>query len=298
MKKLFTMAICSILLLSACNRQQNTQPDNAIFDVNIDAEKEKGQIEEAAKADVIFYNLFSPIDLDKILDNKNAFFNSNNLNSLDNLTKYTDSYKMALNVGIYGADLSYLWVFEQSQQALSYLSAIQHLTNKLGIPRDFVDFTMMSAEHNANELDTLKSIAREAYEATDTYLKGSERENTAILILLGGWIETLHISLNMYTEPDKALASKILTQKYSLNSLITMVQNHQDELKMSEYLLLLKKLNATFSAFESKLKPTDIIIDTLHKQISIKKEAELTIQPQEFALLKEQVENIRNHIIE
>jgi hypothetical protein len=236
--------------------------------------------------------------VDRVIDEKNGHFNAEFLNSVNNATRYTDSYKMALNLGVYGADLSYLWIYDQTQQAFNYLATIQALTEKLGIPKDFVDFTLLSVEHNSDEIDTLKSIARDAYAATDRYLKGSERENAAVLILLGGWIESLHIALNLYQETDSKLAGKILTQKYSLNSLINMVQNQHDDLKMSEYLLLLKKLNDAFGSFESKLSPNDIEIDTVNKTIKIKEGTRLDIKPGAFAELKQQVETLRAHIVD
>lgn len=296
MKTPHLLLIVSILLLVSCNQPVKTNV-NEKLNRALDSEVDTVSSEALAVADLVFYNMFSPVDLDKILDIKSTYFNSNNLNSLNNLTKYTESSKVALNLGVYGADLSYLWIFEQTQQALSYLSAIQHMTNKLGIPAEFVDFTLSAAQERAHELDSLKSIARKAFKDTDRYLKVSDRENAAILILLGGWVESMYIALNMYNVPDPTLASRILTQKYSLNSLITMIQNHQDELKMSEYLLLLKKLNDSFSQFEGRLKPGDISIDTVNKRILINENSNINITPEDFAPMKMQLENIRKHII-
>lgn len=286
----------AFLVLTSCQNPDKKTRDQR-FEV---AEKEPAQTqkEEGSVPDLVFYNLFSPVDMDHVIDQKTGYFNADFLNSVNNATRYTDSYKMAMNLGVYGADLSYLWIYDQTQQAFNYLATIQSLTEKLGIPKDFVDFTLLSVEHNSNEIDTLKSIARDAYAATDRYLKGSERENAAVLILLGGWIESLHIALNLYQETDSKLAGKILTQKYSLNSLINMVQNQQDDLKMSEYLLLLKKLNDAFSSFESKLSPNDIEIDTVNKTIKIKENTRLVIEPGAFAELKQQVETLRVHIVD
>ncbi len=250
------------------------------------------------QSDVVFYNLFSPVDMSKIIDNKSSYFNSSFINPINNITKYTDSYKVALNLGVYGADLSYLWAFEQTQQALSYIAAIKHLTDKMGIPADFVDFTVSSAKTSTYELDSLISLARDAYQATDRYLKGTERENAAALILLGGWVETVYIALNLYNETNPALAGKIISQKYSLNSLILVIHNYQDDIKMAEYILLLKKLNEAFQKIESKLKPNDIQIDTVNKVISINEASNLQINPEEFKELLEQVSRVRIHIIE
>lgn len=292
MKNLLLITALLAIALGCSNSGTKNNVDDAEFDVTV------GENSSTKKQDdVVFYNVFSPVDLDKILTDKNSYYNSTLLNSIDHLTTYTESDKIALNVGIYGADLSYLWVFKQTQQAITYLSAIQHLTTKLGIPKDFVDYTQESVESNSHNMDSIARIARDAYNATDKYLKGSDRENASILILLGGWIETLYIATQMYTSVDPVLASKIATQKYSLQSLMTRMQNHQDDLAIAEYLLLLKDLKEAFKIFEQQLKPGDIEIDTIKKRIVIKESANLNIQPEQLAEIKHTVMRIRNYMV-
>lgn len=287
--------ILFIIGFTSCNNNKTNKIDEEM-EVGIDANL-KEDVALHDEKDVVFYNMFSPVDLTHVIDAKTAYFNSTHINSLNNITKYSSSQKIALNTGVFGADLSYLWMFEQTQQALSYLSAIQHLTSKLGIPDAFVKSTFKLAEASANEQDSLISVVRNAYNNTDKFLKESDRQSAAVLILLGGWIETLHIAVNMYNEPNPVFASKILTQKYSLGSLINMVQNTQDDMIMSEYLLLLRKLQDAFDAIEVQLKPEDIEIDTINKRITIKNSSNLVINPDEFKELKQVISKIRNHII-
>ncbi|MBI9066661.1 MAG: hypothetical protein JEZ09_05170 [Salinivirgaceae bacterium] len=294
MKISIVSIVCLVFLLGCSNSNKDkTIVDESTFNISDNDDNEN----QSTNDEVVFYNVFSPVDLENMINEKNSYFNSSLLNSTDNLTSYTESSKIALNIGVYGADLSYLWVFAQTQQALSYLATIQHLSNKLGIPRDYVDFTSESIENNMQNMDSIASVARNAYNAAANYLNGSERKNASILILLGGWIETLYISTQMYTKPDPILASKIATQKYSLNSIITQMQNHQNDLVMSEYLILLRKLNETFAIFESQLKPGDIEIDTANKRITIKENSSLDIKPAQLNEINELVGKIRKHII-
>ncbi len=297
----FLLFLVTIAFFMGCSNSnnKNTADKEQKFDVSLDNNEidTTSLPKDKRSEDVVFYNMFSPLDLDKVIDKKSSYYNSAYINSLDNITKYALSHKIALNIGIYGADLSYLWMFEQNQQAMSYLSAIQHLTSKIGIPNKFVELTMKLAESSADDMDSLIIIARDAYYATDKFLKGSERENSAVLILLGGWIETLHIAVNMYNEPNSKLAAKIITQKYSLASLITMIQNCQDDIVMSEYLLLMKKLNGSFKKLESQLNHEDIVIDTVNKRITIKDTDNVKIDPSQFTEIKGLTSQIRNHII-
>lgn len=301
MKTYIILIFVASTLFIACtsnNKKEKTTEDTK-FEVAV-AEQKSLEIttpEPENNEDVVFYNLFSPLDLNMVIDQKNSYFNSAYVNSLNNITKYESSHKIALNIGIYGADLSYLWMFEQTQQAFSYLTAIQHLTTKLGIPQNFVQNTFRDAEKNSSDIDSLILTVRNAYGITDKYLKESEREGTASLILLGGWIEGLHIATNLYTEPNALLASNIMTQKYSLNSLIIIMQNNQDEMVMLEYLLMMKKLNESFKKLESQLKPNDIHIDTINKRISIKITDNVKLDPKQFNEIKILTSQIRDHII-
>lgn len=301
MKTYISLFIVVTMVLFACTGSNNKDTSHEVDKFKVAVAEQKAlkitTPEPTSNEDVVFYNLFSPLDLNKVIDQKSSYFNSAYVNPLNNITKYASSDKIALNIGIYGADLSYLWMFEQTQQAFSYFSAIQHLTTKLGIPQNFVQNTFREAEMNSSNIDSLILTVRNAYGITDKYLKESDREGSATLILMGGWIESLHIATNLYTEPNAVLASKIMTQKYSLNSLITIMQNNQDEVVMSEYLLLMKKLNDSFKKLESQLKPGDIHIDTINKRISIQITDNIKLDPGQFDEIKVLTTQIRDHII-
>ncbi|MBI9066662.1 MAG: hypothetical protein JEZ09_05175 [Salinivirgaceae bacterium] len=247
--------------------------------------------------DIVFYNLFSPVDLTYLVSKQNAFYNSYLINPINNITKYTESSKIALNLGVYGADISYLWMFDQSQQSLSYRSAIQRLTDKLEIPRDFVDFTYLQAENYQEQFDSLVFVARHSYTTADNYLKEADREHSAALILLGGWIETLYIATHMFENPDKKLLSRIAIQKYSLSSLYNILQKYQDDNDVAEYLLLLKKLKKTYDELEVQFEAESLVIDTAKKRISLKPDAAFEITPADIVKIKNQTRQIREYII-
>ena len=76
-----------------------------------------------------------------------------------------------------------------------------------------------------------------------------------------------------------------------------MIQNCQNDIVMSEYLLLMKKLNGSFKKLESQLNPEDIVIDTINKRITIKDTDNVKIDPSQFTEIKELTSQIRNHII-
>lgn len=279
----------------SCNQKQKTVVVSGPPEV---LSKEASQWVPVDNEKLILYNLISPVDVASLIDNKIAYFNSSIINPLNQITRYSTSYKMSVNIGIFGADLSYLWVFQQSQQGLSYLSAIQHLTDKMEIPRELVDITMESIENNAQNTDTLITIARNAFSATHQFLVNSGRAESASLILLGGWVESMYIALHMYNVKDITLASKILTQRYSLESILLLLENDQANQEISKNLMDLKELHQLFLQLEAGFTLNEWVNDTLQKRIILKEQSLPKIDPATFKKVHEQVSKIRTRLVD
>lgn len=302
MKILQQLMLISLLIFVVASCKNNTKK-NAEEKIKKHMEVELNENEvgfnpdEYQEEDIIFYNLFSPVDLTYLVSKQNAFYNSYLINPINSITKYTESHQIAVNLGVYGADISYLWMFDQSQQALSYRSAIQRLTDKLEIPRDFVDFTYLKAENYQEQFDSLVYLARNSYQRADQYLKDADRESAAALILLGGWIETLYIASHMYNEPDIKLQSRIAIQKFSLNSLFNLLQPYQDDIHIGEYVLLLKKLKKVYDDIDMAFETESLVIDTTKRRISLKPDANFALKTEDFKKIKGETQKIRNYVI-
>lgn len=300
--KNFALFLFVFSLLAGCQNNGSKESEAEKNQKKEQAEKESATIqfnpEEHKSEDIIFYNLFSPVDMTYLIEKDVSYYNSSLINPLNNIINYQSSDKYALNLGIYGADLSYLWMFRQNQQALSYLTAIQRLADHMEIPRDFVDFTYAAAEDHSQEIDTLIQIARESYYETEKYLKETGRENMTGLILLGGWVETMYIALNMHKSPPPELVSKIAVQEFSVNSLYKLLQTYQDDIVISEYLLLLKKLMKKYESLNIRYPQGSLVIDTVEKRIYLKNNHQVMLSEQEVKAIKELTTQIRNYFIE
>jgi len=189
-------------------------------------------------------------------------------------------------------------MFDQTQQSLSYRAAIQRLTDKLEIPREFVNFTYSTAESNAENFDSLVHIAKVSYLKTDEYLKETGRIHSASFILLGGWIETLYIATQMHEDPDSKLMGKIAIQSFSLNSLIGLLQLSQDDADVMEYLLLLKKLKRSFDDLKIEFPAKSLVIDTTTKHIKLNNENTINLKPENLSEIRRITKLIRDHIIQ
>lgn len=230
-----TVAV-AIILATGCS-SDSTEDINK----NLNAELTKKVIRDSSdlnKVKVIFYNVPSPVEMAHILHRTGVEYNSELINSVKIAEKYGTSPKIALNLGVYGADLSYVRMFDQMQESLNYLAIIKKFSEKLGIPSDKGSFTVGRLEENLNNRDSLLSIISETYANADMYLKENNRGSTAALIIMGGWVEALYIASSLVTEKtaNDEIKNRIAEQKYSLNNMIELMNTYKSDETVSSFL--------------------------------------------------------------
>ncbi|MEX1132277.1 MAG: hypothetical protein WEC15_03560 [Flavobacteriales bacterium] len=178
----------------------------------------------------IFYNVPSPMETAALLKKAGAQYNASILNDVKNVDKYTSASKQALNLGVYGADLSYASVFNQTQESMFYTSCSKKLADRLGVIHAFNDSTLEAMESSMNDRDALLDIISETYWSMDAYLKENERDNISVLMIAGGWMEGLYIATQVSKTNDAPeLRQRIAEQKLSLGDLIGLVGTYEGE---------------------------------------------------------------------
>jgi hypothetical protein len=200
----------------------------------------------------IFYDIYSPIDAQNLFRQLNVVFDHSILNPVYNLPRYNESSKIAVNLGIYGADMSFCHMFGQTQEAIKYLSVISRLAQSMGISDRFISNPEKAHENLHYHPDSLFNLATQIYVSADKQLIELDRAGAAALILAGGWIEALYIAGNFYDpeNPDSVLEEQIVSQKYSLDRLVALLSNQQDDAIVSKYLLLTRQLRNIYDKVE------------------------------------------------
>ncbi len=121
---------------------------------------------------------------------------------------------------------------------------------------------------------------------------------TGVVVAMGGWIESMYIATRIW-EMDRenlALQDKIAEQKYSLNSLIALMNNYQSDLDLAEYLLMLKNLRRSYDKFQLFYKEGDVKVDTSNKTISAERYY-INITGGQMEEISGKIENLRALII-
>ena len=125
-------------------------------------------------------------------------------------------------------------------------------------------------EENISQKDSLITYTTEMYERIDHFLKENNNNGYAALIVMGGWIEALYIASEIFDKnlDNIEIMDRIAEQKYSLNSLISLLSNYQEDIKVAEYLLMLKRLREAYDKFEIYYERSGLELDTIEKQIT------------------------------
>lgn len=150
-------ATIATLTLAACGGEQPQQDNLTVTPVDSTAAL------RAEHTKNIFHNIPSPMETAALLKKAGSEYDKNILNDVKNVDNYTAASKQALNLGIYGADLSYASVFNNTQESMLYTSCAQKLAKKLDVTNAFNEEVVSRLEKNRNNRDSLLSIISETY---------------------------------------------------------------------------------------------------------------------------------------
>lgn len=232
---IFSMAI----LFSACAEPASSGESGGAEQEEIKFTPKEGVYESDRKENIkkIFHALPSPVEMADLIKKTGSSFDKSFLNDPANVSKYITSSQQALNLGIYGADLSYASIFEQDRQSLNYLDAVQEIANALDVGAAIDKKVFDRLKDNQNNQDSLMSIITETYWTINAYLKENEgREETSALVIAGGWLEGLHLAGAHYQPGNEELHERIAEQKYALENLVSLLNSYEssslDEIKV------------------------------------------------------------------
>ncbi len=285
--------LMSLMLIISCKSEKKTeQVKEEVTDMT---EFSETTVSETRS---ISYEMTLPVEMAGLFDHVGADFYPEFLNPPEQFGKYTKPVKIALNLGVYGVDLSYVKMFGQHQRSVACLNAIHRLAGEMNIPKGIYGDVLENLEFFVTDKDSLSRVAMDLYIATDEFLKSDGQEGAASLVAMGGWIESMYIATRIWRMDigNLALQDKIAEQKYSLNSLIALMNNYQSDLDLAEYLLMLKNLRRTYDKFQLFYKKGDVEVDTSKKIISAGKYY-INITPAQMQEISGKIENLRTLII-
>lgn len=246
------------------------------------------------------FSVPSPLQISMLVKDLNLPYAKEFLNPTSNQHDYTTSLKKALNLGIYGTDLGYLNIYEQLPDAASYFSVVRSLSEKIGIMNSFNEATIKRIENNNNNKDSLIYILSTIYRDADAYLMNNDQNEIGVLILAGGWVESLYF-LTSYLEQtnDQEIINRIGEQKNPLNNLIALLSPYygQQSSEMDKFIEDLATLSEVFDGVVVEYTYAPAETDEKNKITVINSKTKTVITEYQLKQIKEQVNQIRSWIV-
>src|SRR6056297_3250375 len=301
MPKVFRLLIIitlSIITISACVQDKSRKIEK---DLASKSQKQAEQLKkDFNKAKQVFYSLPSPIETAMLIKRSGVDYTPELLNPTENQSSYVSTYKLAMNLGIYSANISYASIFEQSQVAIKYMAAAKKLAENLGILNAIDQETIRRLENNINNRDSLMDIISETFMNSDGFLKENGRPETAALLIAGGWIEGLYLATqHAKLEPkNEEIIDRITDQKMSLQSLIQLLSTYKSSKDVDQALESLKKINLIYKNFKMVSSDIESITDESERKTVLTAKADVYHDKSHIKKLTNVVDSIRSGIVQ
>jgi len=231
-----------------------------------------------------------------IMQKANVQYNETLINPVANGKNYVEQMDQALNLGVYGADLAYLSNFSKPQLSQEYFSVVGTLANSLDILQNIDQNLIKRLNDNISSRDSILALTASFYKEGDRYLKNGQRQQLAAGILLGGWVEALHLSCDAaLTNAD--IRSRIGEQKSAVKSLAAVMGDFTDE-QSKKLSTDLNQLAGLFDNLASTYKYEAPITDQVSKTTFLRSKNTVNLTDGQLTAITQQVKEIRNSIIQ
>ena len=249
--KILGIGFFSILILSLVACTSRTDKSNAEDMVADDSEAQKDEVIETISG----YPLPKSFEVTTMLIEAGAPYILSISNPALNVGNYFTQVEKALNLGIYGADLSYASTYMMKQETMLYLKSSKQLTDEIEISSVFNQDYAERIENNLENGDSLISIISDSFLDTYEYLTTNNKDKLAVLVMAGSWIEGLYITTQIaITAADNTEILDIIAhQKSSLKKLIEIMDPVKADEETVEMYNELNVLKGHFDAIEDQI---------------------------------------------
>ncbi|MEP2024762.1 MAG: hypothetical protein ABJH98_06715 [Reichenbachiella sp.] len=290
--------VLSILLAASiiygCGKGSNTEERNNIAQ-QVAEEEESRTIHDI---DQLLKDLPSPSLVPFTLKSVNAEFNSDLINDLKNFEEYQGNEdKMAMNMGVFASDVSYLAAYGFEDQCLSYLKTSHNIAKALG------DSTIYDDDHLQKCLGHIKNqdqeeiskLLSELFLTTSLQMEEGHHLNMAGLALAGSFIEGMYQAV---VTIDKAPITA--ENERLLQPLVKVVLDQEPALK--EVIQVLQDLpnDDAISTIVTELQILDVLYKNELKEIDEKMQADPNFVVKKHMLvdIDLEIKRIRQWIVE
>jgi hypothetical protein len=257
MKKFFSGVLITTLILSSvsftsCKNRAAEKQKNVIADEQFNA------LEKEIEKNI--YPLPTSAEVIRMLTDLEVGYIIGISNPVGNTRKYFSSTTRAMNLGVYGADLSYATLYNMQQEVINYMSAIRSLANELNMATIYDEELYENIKKNFDNRDVLVSILTKAFDETYSYLSDNDQQPLALLVVGGAWVEgmylTTHVSEAAYQVAG--ISKVLLEQKKSFELFLELTQPYASDPSVSDFVKLLDPVRKVYEGIGTSLSDQNI----------------------------------------
>jgi hypothetical protein len=240
--RLFIIQIFLALFIFSC-KSSTRKTTEYVF-----PELDSVPISEAEKAspealEDIARNISSPVEIANILQKMAVPYSASYLASSIDANRQNTNFNKALKLGILGADLGYLNMYEKTSTAFDLLSSIKKLADGIYVGQYFDFEAIKRLSRNRSNLDSLMYISQNSFNQIDKYLRANDRGQYSSLMIIGVWIEGQYFATKVLSQhPDTLLRNRVGEQAVIIGDLLMLLAPYKDT--NEEYKALWKDMQA------------------------------------------------------
>ncbi|NLN30041.1 MAG: hypothetical protein GX158_02185 [Bacteroidales bacterium] len=259
MKNTFAALILPLFLAGIVVTTSNTSCKSRKKEKKIEFEQAGGVLVDEIEKNV--YPLPTSAEVIKMLTDLEVGYIFGISNPAENSKKYIKSTDRAINLGGYGADLSYATLYNMQQEVLNYLSALRSLANELNMSQIYDESWYEKIRQNYDNRDELVRILTDAFQNTYAYLVDNDQETLAMLVVGGAWVEGLYLTTHVSEAAYQiaGISRSLLEQKKSFDTYMEITKPYADDPDIRDFLEILEPIKKVNEGLGTSLSQQNII---------------------------------------
>lgn len=291
----FAFALCLGVLMASCGGSGTSTTDQPADTLAVDTTPKETELLNVGGR---LFSIPSPVQTALAIRKAGLKYQKDLTAPLERGEAVVGKVPQSMVLGVYGADLAYATVHRDGQRAMATMQAIEKLGSKLELTNAFDKALLERFKSNLGSEDSLLQFSGVAFRAADQYLKNNQRDDVSSLVLAGGWVESLYLTVSdPAAAKDQALVNRIGEQKNSLNALVELLEASDKEKAATAFVASLKELQVLFSAVSNTYTFQEPVTDAARKTTFINSTSTVTIPAEQLAAIVAKVTAIRTMML-
>lgn len=249
---LLPLFLIALMMLSSCNSNADKSKKS------VSENEEPQNLEQVIEKNV--YPLPASVKVINTLSDLGIGYISGITNPVENVKNYTRRASQAINLGVYGADLSYTAIFNDPKEVMNYMGSIRVLSNELGLSGLYDESLYEKIKINLDKKDSLVSMLTDVFNSTYSELSEKNQEAMTLLFVGGAWLEGMYLTTRISEAAYhiSGVSGVMLDQKKSFEMLLKLCEPYENDMDVKELVQTLQPVKTVYSGIGTSLSKQNI----------------------------------------